>query len=185
MPRECRGASLALRGAQATKHSSRGSIVDYFASAFALRATANESLAMTVEALFDMCRSTDHSPRARSATATLALRAKGPSCEARRMERNPCVRNGPEAGWRRGSPPRNERNAHFIGIGSTHLLATYTYTYTSQGSFPRAVEDQRYSSAIFQSFSSSIFFPKMELPSSIFGKSALASAHAGCRHGHC
>jgi hypothetical protein len=34
--------------------------------------------------------------------------------------------------WRRGSPPRNERNAHFIGIGRTHLLATYTYTYTSQ-----------------------------------------------------
>jgi len=87
--------------------------------------------------------------------------------------------------WRRGSPPKNERNAHFVGIASTYLLATYTCTYASQGSLRRAVENQRYSSAVFQSFSTSVFFPKMELPSSIFGKSALASTHAGYRHGHC
>jgi hypothetical protein len=30
-----------------------------------------------------------------------------------------------------------------------------------------------------------IVFPKMEMPSSIFWKSALVSAHAGDRHGHC
>src|SRR6516165_4731442 len=88
-------------------------------------------------------------------------------------------------GWRRGSPPGNERSAHFTWTSSTHVLATYTYTYTSQGSFPRAVENRRYSSVVFQSFSTSIFFPKMEIYSSIFGKSTLASAHAGYRHGHC
>ena len=28
-------------------------------------------------------------------------------------------------------------------------------------------------------------FPKMEIPSSIFGKSTVVSFHAGDRHGHC
>lgn len=32
--------------------------------------------------------------------------------------------------WRRECPPRSERNVYFICIDSTHLLATYTYTYT-------------------------------------------------------
>jgi hypothetical protein len=55
----------------------------------------------------------------------------------------PATRSPPSVGWRRGSRPKNERNAHFIGIGSTHLLATYTYTYTSQGSFPEPASIHR------------------------------------------
>jgi len=40
--------------------------------------------------------------------------------------------------WRRECPPINERNAHFIGIDSTHLLATYTRTYTTRARHPMA-----------------------------------------------
>ena len=49
-----------------------------------------------------------------------------------------CVRAGHAILWRRECPPINERNAHFIGIDSTHLLATYTRTYTTRARHPMA-----------------------------------------------
>jgi hypothetical protein len=44
--------------------------------------------------------------------------------------------------WRRGSPPRNERNARFIEIESTRVFATYNYTYTMRHRILRA--DRRF-----------------------------------------
>jgi hypothetical protein len=37
--------------------------------------------------------------------------------------------------WRRECPPKNEINAHFVGIDSRNPFATYTFTYTSSRNF--------------------------------------------------